>query len=120
MTFKRKIWFPIAVVLSAINLASVGVFAEEPLHAAAHAALALAFGLWAQRLRMGAAWARPAPAESTQRLERIEQAIEAVAIEVERISEGQRFVTRLLSEGNRFPTLSAGKREQEAVRTPER
>lgn len=32
------------------------------------------------------------------RLERIEHAIEAMAVEVERISEGQRFVTRLLSE----------------------
>jgi hypothetical protein len=39
------------------------------------------------------------PAEVTSRLERIEQAIEAVAIEVERISEGQRFTTKLLSEG---------------------
>ncbi|MHB0948354.1 MAG: hypothetical protein ACYC3Q_11545 [Gemmatimonadaceae bacterium] len=33
-----------------------------------------------------------------QRLARIEQAVEAVAVEVERISEGQRFTTRLLSE----------------------
>jgi demethoxyubiquinone hydroxylase (CLK1/Coq7/Cat5 family) len=33
-----------------------------------------------------------------ERLARIEHAIEAVALEVERISEGQRFVTRLLSE----------------------
>lgn len=32
------------------------------------------------------------------RLERMEQAIDSVAIEVERISEGQRFATRLLSE----------------------
>ena len=39
------------------------------------------------------------PVEVTSRLERIEQAIEAVAIEVERISEGQRFTTKLLSEG---------------------
>jgi len=39
------------------------------------------------------------PLEVTGRLERMEQAIEAVAIEVERISEGQRFTTRLLSEG---------------------
>ena len=40
------------------------------------------------------------PSEVTGRLERMEQAIEAVAIEVERISEGQRFTTRLLSEGS--------------------
>lgn len=33
-----------------------------------------------------------------QRLERIEQAVDAIAIEVERISEGQRFTTKLLSE----------------------
>jgi hypothetical protein len=39
------------------------------------------------------------PAEVAGRLERMEQALEAVAIEVERISEGQRFTTRLLSEG---------------------
>ena len=39
------------------------------------------------------------PDELARRLERMEQALEAVAIEVERISEGQRFTTKLLSEG---------------------
>ena len=38
------------------------------------------------------------PAELTQRMARMETAIESVAIEVERISEGQRFTTRLLSD----------------------
>ena len=33
-----------------------------------------------------------------QRLERLEQGVDAIAIEIERITEGQRFVTRLLSE----------------------
>ncbi len=33
-----------------------------------------------------------------ERLARIEQAVEAIAIEVERVSEGQRFTTKLLSE----------------------
>jgi hypothetical protein len=32
------------------------------------------------------------------RLERIEQAIDAMAVEVERIAEGQRIVTKLLSD----------------------
>jgi hypothetical protein len=45
------------------------------------------------------------PTEVTGRLERIEQAIEAVAIEVERISEGQRFTTKLLSEAKN-PTIA--------------
>jgi hypothetical protein len=34
----------------------------------------------------------------TSRLERMEQALDSIAIEVERISEGQRFTTKLLSE----------------------
>jgi hypothetical protein len=41
------------------------------------------------------------PALSEARLARIEQAVEAIALEVERISEGQRFTTRLLSEQSR-------------------
>src|SRR3989449_9683289 len=55
MTFKPAIWYPIAVVLSAINLVGVGfaVGPGQPWHAATHAALALAFGVWAQRLRQG-------------------------------------------------------------------
>jgi len=32
------------------------------------------------------------------RIERIEQAVDSIAIEMERVSEGQRFVTKLLSE----------------------
>jgi hypothetical protein len=53
MAFKRAIWYPIAGVLSIINLVAVGFAAgeSEPWHAGIHAALALAFGLWAQRLR---------------------------------------------------------------------
>lgn len=34
----------------------------------------------------------------TLRLDRMEQAIEAMAVEVERVAEAQRFTTRLLSE----------------------
>ncbi|MGH7664347.1 MAG: hypothetical protein ACRENI_08660 [Gemmatimonadaceae bacterium] len=39
-----------------------------------------------------------ASADLTDRLQRIEHAVEAVAVEVERISEGQRYTTRLLAE----------------------
>ena len=37
-------------------------------------------------------------AESTERFDRLERGMEAIAIEVERISEGQRFVTKMMSE----------------------
>lgn len=36
--------------------------------------------------------------DTTARLERIEQAIDAMSVEVERIAEGQRFVTRLMTD----------------------
>jgi hypothetical protein len=42
--------------------------------------------------------APPIPNEVAQRLERMEQAIDAIAVEVERISEGQRFTTNLLAD----------------------
>jgi len=38
------------------------------------------------------------PGDIPARLERMEHAIDAIAVEVERISEGQRFTTKLLSE----------------------
>ena len=37
-------------------------------------------------------------AAAEARLERMEQAVDAIAIEIERISEGQRFTTKLLSD----------------------
>jgi len=43
---------------------------------------------------------------SEERLARIEMAVEAIALEVERISEGQRFVTKLLSERAGTPMLA--------------
>jgi hypothetical protein len=54
------------------------------------------------------------PAELQQRLEHMEQAIDSIAVEVERISEGQRFTTKLLAERNpeAHAALSASERER--------
>ena len=51
--------------------------------------------------------------ESTARLERIEHAIDAMAVEVERISEGQRFVAKLMAERQpeRVPLPAAAERK---------
>lgn len=38
------------------------------------------------------------PGDVTARLERMEQSIDAIAVEIERISEGQRFTTKLLAD----------------------
>lgn len=45
------------------------------------------------------------PDDMSPRLERMEAAIDAMAIEIERISEGQRFTTKLLTERQKEPAL---------------
>jgi hypothetical protein len=55
--------------------------------------------------------------ENTQRLERMEQAIDSIAIEMERVSEGQRFVTRLLSESRTGAALE-GQRAAQPLSVP--
>ena len=57
-----------------------------------------------------------ASAENTQRLERMEQAIDSIAIEIERVSEGQRFVTRLLAD--RQNALGAGQQPAQPIAIP--
>ena len=54
--------------------------------------------------------------ETAQRLERLESSVDAIAIEIERISEGQRFVTKLLSDGQAAPMLGSGQRAPETLR----
>jgi len=57
---------------------------------------------WAKKLENESK--RPAiPPEVSARLERMEQGIDAIAVEVERISEGQRFTTKLLAESTNTP-----------------
>ncbi|HXD24027.1 MAG TPA: hypothetical protein VN613_11775 [Gemmatimonadaceae bacterium] len=48
------------------------------------------------------------PKDVSDRLERMEQGIESVAIEVERIGEGQRFVTQLMSDRAQRAALPEG------------
>lgn len=66
----------------------------------------------------------PLPAETSQRLERLEQAMDAVALEMERVSEGQRFMTRILTEpnpqSNALAALEAGRQAADAHRARER
>jgi hypothetical protein len=55
--------------------------------------------------------------EQNARLARIEAAVESIAIEVERISEGQRFTTKLLSDRAAAPlAVPAAQQEGSAAR----
>ena len=101
MTFKPAIWFPIAVALSAINLVGVGfaVGPGESLHAATHAALALVFGLWAQRLRRAPGDGQlPAPLVASEELDALAAEVSRLRQEVSDVQERLDFTERMLAQ----------------------
>jgi hypothetical protein len=63
---------------------------------------------YAKRIEQGAG-EQTIPAEVADRLARMEQAIDSIAIEVERISEGQRFTTKLLSDATAAGAVPRGR-----------
>ena len=77
-------------------------------------AFAGARGIWKKSNRPGLP--PTAFAETAQRLDRLEGTVDTIAIEIERISEGQRYVTKLLSDAQGAPALGAGLRAAEPVR----
>ena len=95
MWFKHRAWIPVAWLLSLGNLVAVWFAAQpaEAWHATIHAMLAVLFGVGAQRLM--ARQRTPLRAGvGDDREQRLEQAIDAIAVELERVGEGQRFVTK--------------------------
>lgn len=81
--------------------------------------IAFARRIW----RRSAAVVTSFPKEITDRLSRMEHAVEATAEEVERIGEGQRFLTRLFTEGEGARAIGAGAAqplERKQAKSPER
>ena len=81
--------------------------------------VALSRRIW----RRSAAAVASFPREIGERLLRMEQALEATAEEVERIGEGQRFLTRLFTEGEGARAIGAGAAqpiERKSVKAPDR
>lgn len=76
--------------------------------------LPIAFAFARRIWRRSAAVVTSLPREVAERLGRLEQTVEATALEVERIGEGQRFLTRLFTEGEGARALGRGSQ------TPER
>ena len=101
MTFKPAIWYPIAIILSALNLVAVGFAAGEPQpwHAGGHAALALVFGLWGQRLRGRTGGSElQAPLEVFDALEALEGDMSKLRQELSEVQERLDFTERLLAQ----------------------
>jgi len=78
---------------------------------------------WARRIWRRSSAVAPFPRETGDRLLRMEHALEATAEEVERIGEGQRFLTRLFTEGEGARAIGTGAAqpiERKSVKAPER
>lgn len=73
--------------------------------------LLIGFVAWRVGLkRMREQFERMLGLQATQ-LNQLQQAVDTVAVEVERISEGQRYVAKLLAEGSPATALQGGKKE---------
>ncbi len=108
MTWRAKVWigaliFTVANAAGAVAAAAQGEFQ----HAGGHLVL-MAFGAYvASRflVRRSPVAAPIQPSELTDLLTHIEQSVEAVAIEVERVGEGQRFITHMFEQRERSREL---------------
>jgi len=102
MTFKTATWYPIAIVLSALNLVGAGfaIAQAEPVHATVHVVVAGAFGLWARHLLL-----RPRQlggdelqgGELQDRLEALEFEVSKLRQELGETQERLDFAERLLA-----------------------
>jgi hypothetical protein len=103
MSRRAKIWFGIATIFALGNLAGAmfaAVIQHEFSHAGLHVGLMMLGFYAANRL-----WRRPTvdspPAaipEMDDRLSSLERSIDAVAVEIERVGEGQRYMTKRFAE----------------------
>ncbi len=78
-------------------------------------AMAVSRFLWRRSTQPPIASSNP---EQERRLERMEQAIDSIAIEMERVSEGQRFVTKLLAEGRGPVPVASGQPAAQPIAVP--
>jgi hypothetical protein len=77
--------------------------------------IAMARRIW----RRGVATITKLPAELTEQLSRLEQGMDAVAVEVERIGEGQRYMARLMGEDPSVRAIAGGAAEPIEVKARE-
>ena len=76
-------------------------------------AISASKALWRRAARpvMPAGWN-----DATARLGRLEQAVDTIAVEIERVSEGQRFITKIMTKGE--PSATAGEPSAAAGHAP--
>jgi hypothetical protein len=101
MIRRTMLWRVVAALFTVVNLVGAGYSMArlEGPHAGVHVVLSLlgAYALW--RLAPITEWQGVSPELPVDdRLDHLQQSVDAVAIEIERIGEAQRFSTKLQAE----------------------
>ena len=125
MIWRSRTWTAVAAIFTVVNVAGAVMAAlqGEAVHAAVHAVISLVGAYLVWRLapwrsesdvesdtveRRPGTVPAPTPPGLTNRLTHLEQAVDAVAIEVERIGEGQRFITRSFVDAEQVSARGSG------------
>ena len=110
MTFKPRLWYPIAAALSALNVAAAGYAASmtEAAHTSLHAALAVAFGLWAMHLR-----GRRDGVPEAAGLEELGDELSVMKSTMAELEERLEFVERMLARAEDPQQIAPDRREAE-------
>lgn len=98
MALNPRIWYPIAVVFSLLNVAGVAYAANlaEPWHAAIHAGLAVLGGVWARHLK---ARQRTVPASAPEHeILALRDEVADLRGEVTELQERMDFAERMLTQ----------------------
>jgi hypothetical protein len=101
MTRRSNFWLIVASLFTLINILGAGYAAtnREVLHTAVHVGLGVLGAYFVWRIaRRSSLQQLPGADEFDQRLDRLQQSVDAVAVEVERLGEAQRFTAKLAAE----------------------
>ncbi|HEY0242094.1 MAG TPA: hypothetical protein VGC52_05475 [Gemmatimonadaceae bacterium] len=98
MTGRARFWRAAAVVFTLVNVGG-GIYAAangEVMHALVHAGLvAGTYVMWQSIRKRGESRAVTSQPPFDEELGRLQHSLDAIALEVERIGEGQRFINKL-------------------------
>jgi hypothetical protein len=97
----KQLWLIGASIFTVVNLVGIGmaVTMREVVHSWTHVVLSVVgmYAMWRLLPRVDAQEVHALP-EATAGLEQLQQSVDAIAVEVERIGEAQRFDARLKQE----------------------
>ncbi|CAN5229105.1 hypothetical protein BH23GEM2_BH23GEM2_25010 [soil metagenome] len=101
MTRRSRLWLALASVFTLVNMGGAGIAAArgEGLHTAVHIVLLLlgTYVVW-HLLPRAARQQAPGLHSAEGHVEQLEQSVDSIALQVERIGEAQRFMVRLQQE----------------------